>query len=301
MIPKVVMEDNHSPTFSLSRVPLSPSHILSWTPTLIPLNSSCLPSVPRPLSPLFFFPGIMAPTPIIITDKMVPTACNAFYISPNSLQAVHTTQMSQMYVHGLTPLSSMTTPPPVQGSSKIVRAPSKATTSNNSDKSKDLPRSLLAVFDKRYIKSTRNNGVKDEANGVETLRTHTPSKITLDQRTEILAAAETTDNKYLRKFLRMSSNDFKNLKRRSAKMGRPSYILEDGFHRIHDAVEEAEASKRSLTREEVNQLLRNEAEISAREANRPAPDPVKLDGQLWRLMKQIYHSRRVKLPQKQDG
>jgi hypothetical protein len=59
---------------------------------------------------------------------------------------------------------------------------------------------------------------------------------------------------------------------RKEKNGRPSLISDEGFSRIHQAVEEAELDKKALTKSEAISLLKEEVIRTAKERNTDIPD-----------------------------
>ena len=249
------------------------------------LPGAPLVSYPEPLTPLL--QDLEAMIDIVSgSGRRMSNISSDLRRLPSSIS--YTVTITPHYAEGLTPISSMTPTSSNRGnkaSSALNKGEEPATTTPINKKTNDIPRALFHAFDKRFMKATRTSGIECDSEAMETMDAQSPSKMTQEQRQLVQAASKTVKTTTLRTFLRMDYGTFKDTIRRNSKMGRPSHISSDGLSRVHEAVTEAENSKKSLTRKEVYDLLTEEAATEAKGKNRPVPDPVQFSDQLCKLAK----------------
>ena len=247
-------------------------YICSWNFPSDSFSETPLVSYPEPLSPLL--QGIEAMIDIVSgsSRRMSNISSNNPRL-PSSIS--YTVTVTPHYAEGLTPISS-TTPTSSRkdkrASAAINKGKEPATTTLIAKKSNEIPRALFHAFDKRFMKATRTSGIECDTVAMETMDAQSPSKMTKEQRELVQQATKTVGIKTLRHFLRMGSSTFTNTIRRKSKMGRPCHISKEGLDKIHEAVTDAENSKKSMTRNEVYELLREEGINEAKVNKRPIPD-----------------------------
>ena len=240
-------------------------------PVAIPLFFPSSPSSIPQLPPLPLPPSPLRDPDLAFTSP-VP---NMFGLSFNGVQLSPFSLANQQYViHGVTPLTSQT---PTSSSSNghlppAVSLPKVQVSANLLKKTKNLPQYLTDAFHKKIIHSTRLKPLPDGEERMQVMKPLMPNEMTQEQRKLIKEASKITQKGILKDFLGINRANMYSITHRNEKNGRPSLISDEGFSRIHQAVEEAELDKKSLTKNEAIALLKEEAIRTSKERNAPLPD-----------------------------